>query len=132
MTTLLITNARLITVPTGTDDAGYVDGGWMLVDDDRIEAWQQLAEYDWPRYRFLSGEWKTDEEGNRLHYVYHFRSRSKDTGNAKITCYLHLPKNSKRKGLVYGVMVVSFMEGVMEHHFEEEIQRVAESFQILE
>ena len=38
MTTLLITNARLITVPTGTDDAGYVDGGWMLVDDDRIAA----------------------------------------------------------------------------------------------
>ena len=38
MTTLLITNARLITVPTGTDDPGYIDGGWMLVDDDRIAA----------------------------------------------------------------------------------------------
>ncbi|WP_127794593.1 amidohydrolase family protein [Agromyces sp. LHK192] len=31
---LLVTRARLITVPAGTDDPGYLDGGWMLVGDD--------------------------------------------------------------------------------------------------
>lgn len=36
---LLVTNARLITVPTGTEDPGYIEGGWMLVGDDgRIAA----------------------------------------------------------------------------------------------
>ncbi|MAP64677.1 MAG: cytosine deaminase [Microbacterium sp.] len=36
MTRLLLTNARLITVPAGTDDPGFIDGGWMLVEDGRI------------------------------------------------------------------------------------------------
>lgn len=36
---LLVTHARLITIPAGTDDPGYIDGGWMLVGDDgRIAA----------------------------------------------------------------------------------------------
>ena len=35
---LLVTNARLITVPAGTDDPGYVERGWMLVEDGRIAA----------------------------------------------------------------------------------------------
>jgi 5-methylthioadenosine/S-adenosylhomocysteine deaminase len=37
--TLLVTHARLITVPAGTDDPGYIEDGWMLVGDDgRIAA----------------------------------------------------------------------------------------------
>ncbi|GAA1704053.1 5'-deoxyadenosine deaminase [Microbacterium sediminicola] len=35
---MLITNARLITVPAGTDDPGYIERGWMLVEDGRISA----------------------------------------------------------------------------------------------
>lgn len=36
---LLVTHARLITVPAGTEDPGYVEDGWMLVGDDgRIAA----------------------------------------------------------------------------------------------
>lgn len=35
---LLVTHARLITVPAGTDDPGYLDEGWMLVEDGRIAA----------------------------------------------------------------------------------------------
>lgn len=36
---LLVTHARLITIPAGTADPGYIDGGWMLVGDDgRIAA----------------------------------------------------------------------------------------------
>ncbi len=36
---LLVTHARLITVPAGTDDPGYIEEGWMLVGDDgRIAA----------------------------------------------------------------------------------------------
>lgn len=35
---LLVTGARLITVPAGTDDPGYIEDGWMLVDDGRIAA----------------------------------------------------------------------------------------------
>ncbi len=35
---LLVTDARLITVPAGTDDPGYVERGWMLVEDGRIAA----------------------------------------------------------------------------------------------
>jgi 5-methylthioadenosine/S-adenosylhomocysteine deaminase len=35
---LLITHARLLTVPAGTDDAGYLEDGWMLVADGRIAA----------------------------------------------------------------------------------------------
>ncbi|AUG28230.1 MULTISPECIES: amidohydrolase family protein [Microbacterium] len=36
---LLVTHARLITVPAGTDDPGYIEDGWMLVGDDgRIAA----------------------------------------------------------------------------------------------
>jgi 5-methylthioadenosine/S-adenosylhomocysteine deaminase len=35
---LLVTNARLITVPAGSDDAGYIERGWMLVEDGRIAA----------------------------------------------------------------------------------------------
>ncbi|MGB4780020.1 amidohydrolase family protein [Microbacterium sp.] len=36
---LLVTRARLITVPAGTDDPGYIEDGWMLVGDDgRIAA----------------------------------------------------------------------------------------------
>ncbi|POX68215.1 cytosine deaminase [Microbacterium sp. Ru50] len=31
---LLVTHARLITVPAGTDDPGYIEEGWMLVGDD--------------------------------------------------------------------------------------------------
>jgi cytosine/adenosine deaminase-related metal-dependent hydrolase len=38
MPTLLVTNARLITVPAGADDPGYVERGWMLVDGGRIAA----------------------------------------------------------------------------------------------
>ncbi len=35
---LLVVNARLITVPAGTDDPGYLERGWMLVVDGRIAA----------------------------------------------------------------------------------------------
>ena len=36
---LLVIHARLITVPTGSADPGYLDEGWMLVGDDgRISA----------------------------------------------------------------------------------------------
>ena len=35
---LLVTNARLITVPAGTDDPGYIERGYMLVRDGRIAA----------------------------------------------------------------------------------------------
>ncbi|ALJ22193.1 amidohydrolase family protein [Microbacterium sp. No. 7] len=35
---LLVTHARLITVPAGTDDPGYIDDGWMLVENGRIAA----------------------------------------------------------------------------------------------
>ncbi len=36
---LLVVHARLITIPAGTADPGYIDGGWMLVGDDgRIAA----------------------------------------------------------------------------------------------
>lgn len=35
---LLVTNARLITVRAGTDDPGYIERGWMLVEDGRIQA----------------------------------------------------------------------------------------------
>ncbi len=38
MATLLVINARLITVPAGTDDPGYLEHGWMLVVDGRIAA----------------------------------------------------------------------------------------------
>ncbi len=31
---LLVTNARLITVPEGTDDPGYIERGWLLAGDD--------------------------------------------------------------------------------------------------
>src|SRR3546814_31884 len=36
--TLLVTNARLITIPAGTDDPGYIERGWMLVEGGRIAA----------------------------------------------------------------------------------------------
>ena len=35
---LLVTHARLIRVPAGTPDPGYVEDGWMLVEDGRIAA----------------------------------------------------------------------------------------------
>ncbi|MFT4136843.1 amidohydrolase family protein [Microbacterium sp.] len=35
---LLVTRARLITVPAGTDDPGYLDEGHLLVEDGRIAA----------------------------------------------------------------------------------------------
>lgn len=35
---LLVTHARLITVPAGTADPGYIEDGWMLVEDGRIAA----------------------------------------------------------------------------------------------
>lgn len=35
---LLVTHARLITVPAGTTDPGYIEDGWMLVEDGRIAA----------------------------------------------------------------------------------------------
>ncbi|MFT4305450.1 MAG: amidohydrolase family protein [Microbacterium sp.] len=38
MPSLLVTDARLITVPAGTDDPGYVERGWLLVEDGRIAA----------------------------------------------------------------------------------------------
>ena len=38
MSSLLVTNARLITVPAGTDDPGYLEHGWMHVVDGRIAA----------------------------------------------------------------------------------------------
>lgn len=33
---LLVINARLITIPTGTDDPGYIERGWMRVEHGRI------------------------------------------------------------------------------------------------
>ncbi|MBB2977123.1 cytosine/adenosine deaminase-related metal-dependent hydrolase [Microbacterium endophyticum] len=33
---LLVINARLITIPAGTDDPGYIERGWMLVEEGRI------------------------------------------------------------------------------------------------
>lgn len=38
MSTLLVVNARLITVPAGTDDPGYLERGWMRVENGRIAA----------------------------------------------------------------------------------------------
>lgn len=35
---LLVTRARMITIPAGTADPGYIDDGWMLVEDGRISA----------------------------------------------------------------------------------------------
>lgn len=35
---LLVTHARLITVPAGSDDPGYIEDGWMLVEHGRIAA----------------------------------------------------------------------------------------------
>ena len=35
---LLVTHARLITIPAHSDDPGYVEDGWMLVEDGRIAA----------------------------------------------------------------------------------------------
>ncbi|MFT4230589.1 MAG: amidohydrolase family protein, partial [Microbacterium sp.] len=35
---LLVRNARLITIPAGTDDPGYLEHGWMLVEHGRIAA----------------------------------------------------------------------------------------------
>ncbi len=33
---LLVTHARLITIPAGTADPGYIEDGWMLIEDGRI------------------------------------------------------------------------------------------------
>lgn len=33
---LLVINARLITIPSGTEDPGYIERGWMRVEDGRI------------------------------------------------------------------------------------------------
>ncbi len=35
---LLVVNARLITIPTGSVDPGYIERGWMRVEDGRIAA----------------------------------------------------------------------------------------------
>ncbi len=35
---LLVVNARLITIPMGSDDPGYIERGWMRVEDGRIAA----------------------------------------------------------------------------------------------
>lgn len=35
---LLVTHARLITIPAGTADPGYIEDGWMLIEDGRIAA----------------------------------------------------------------------------------------------
>jgi cytosine/adenosine deaminase-related metal-dependent hydrolase len=35
---LLVVNARLITIPAGSDDPGYIERGWMRVEDGRIAA----------------------------------------------------------------------------------------------
>lgn len=35
---LLVLNARLITIPTGSADPGYIERGWMRVEDGRIAA----------------------------------------------------------------------------------------------
>ena len=35
---LLVINARLITIPAGSDDPGYIERGWMRVEDGRIAA----------------------------------------------------------------------------------------------
>ncbi|MGP3533459.1 amidohydrolase family protein [Microbacterium sp. RD1] len=36
--TLLVTHARLLRVPAGTDDPGFIEDGWMLVEEGRIAA----------------------------------------------------------------------------------------------
>ena len=38
MTSLLVINARLLTVAAGAEDLGYLDEGWMLVEDGLIAA----------------------------------------------------------------------------------------------
>jgi len=45
MSDLLVINARLITVPAGTDDPGYIEQGWMRVTDGVIA---ELGEGDGP------------------------------------------------------------------------------------
>ena len=35
---MLVLNAQLITIPTGSDDPGYIPRGWMRIDGDRIAA----------------------------------------------------------------------------------------------
>ncbi|MDT0182362.1 amidohydrolase family protein [Microbacterium sp. ARD31] len=35
---VLVTHARLITIPAGTADPGYIEDGWMLIGDGRIAA----------------------------------------------------------------------------------------------
>ncbi len=117
-------------IPMGLAMVHMVEFPGAETADERIEAWKRLAEYDWPKYRFISGAWVDDEKGNHLYYLFRFKSRSDAVGRAHVTCYLHVPQGDERKGLLYGVMVVSFMEGLLGEVCEEDLKKTAESFQL--
>lgn len=117
-------------VPIGLAVVHMVEFPAAETPDERVAAWIRLAEYEWPKYRFVSGEWVNGEDGEPKYYLFKFRSRSDDVGRAHVTCYLHVPENSDRKGLLYGVMVVSFLEGVLGELTEDELEKTALSFQL--
>lgn len=104
---------------------------WADTKEELAEAWERLAEYEWPNYRKVSGSWQTDSTTGREHYVFRFRTRSEFVSTV-VSCYLHVPSGGKWKNTIYGVMEVSFYEGIMRHHAEDDYATILESFELVE
>ncbi|MBI4614646.1 MAG: hypothetical protein HY720_13630 [Planctomycetes bacterium] len=102
---------------------------WAETKEERADAWECLAEYEWPRYRKTAGEWRKDEATGRDWYLFQFRTSS-EMIQAEITCHLYFP--TQRKHIVYGLMIASFYEGIALHHQADDFDKIKASFQLTE
>ncbi len=107
-----------------------VEFPWAETKEELAQAWERLAEYEWPGYRRQKGEFVKDASGKE-YYDFQFRTRSQYV-QTEINCHLYFGKSEKRKHTVYGLMEVTFYEGIARHHWEEDFATILGSFELTE
>lgn len=108
-----------------------VDFPWAEGKEELAQAWVRLAEYEWEKYRFKKAEFKTDAKGREYYEFSFVASLSAILGDVSVTCYLYFAPDEKHPHRVHAVMVVFPWRGLMMHHYEDELNMMLESFDLL-
>lgn len=107
-----------------------VEFKWCTTKEELVDAWERLAEYEWPNYAKLQGEF-VQEPGGKEHYLFRFRTRTDDFSTT-VTCKLYFPKSPKRAHTIYGLMEVGFYEGIAQIEFKKDFELIMNSFELAE
>ncbi|MDP7033644.1 MAG: hypothetical protein QF752_04020, partial [Planctomycetota bacterium] len=97
-----------------------VEFKWAETPEEIAQAWEQLAEYEWPNYQKLNGQFVEIGEGDDVQKVYKFRFQTRSPNlTAEVECHLFFPVKEENRGIVYGLLHLSMASG-LDHHMSDE------------